>query len=46
MKMKYDYRDYELPLNDGMKGVEEAYENYLKDKGNRDLYDKLKEAVY
>ncbi len=26
--MKYDYRDYDLPLNDGMKGVEEAYENY------------------
>ncbi len=44
--MKYDYRDYDIPLCDGMKNVEKVYEKYIKDQDNKKLYDELKEAVY
>ena len=44
--VKYNYRDYDIPLCDGMKNVEKVYEKYIKDQDNEKLYDELKEAVY
>ena len=29
MKMKYDYKNYDFPLNDGMKDVLNIYKKYI-----------------
>lgn len=32
MKMKYDYKNYDFPLNDGMKDVLDVYKKYIINK--------------
>lgn len=44
--MKYNYKDYENPLSEEMHDVELAYKAYKASAKDRDLYDKLKEAIY
>ena len=46
MKMKYDYKNYDFPLNDGMKDVLDIYKKYIINKDDEKLYDQLKDAIY
>ena len=38
MKMKYDYKNYDFPLNDGMKDVLNIYKKYIINKDDEKLY--------
>ena len=44
--MKYNYMDYDYPLNEDMKIVQDIYEKYIKNMDDEKLYDQLKDAVY
>ena len=46
MKMKYDYKNYDFPLNYGMKDVLDIYKKYIINKDDEKLYDQLKDAIY
>lgn len=45
-KIKYDYKQYDFPISDGMKAVQDVYNKYILDEDNKKLYDQLKEAIY
>ena len=38
--------DYDYPLNEDMKIVQDIYEKYIKNMDDEKLYDQLKDAVY
>ena len=44
--MKYNYKDYEVPLCDEMKKIEEVYSKYILDENNSKLYEEFKDAIY
>lgn len=44
--MKYNPKDYSIPLREEMENVEKVYKIYKKDENNDDKYWELKKAIY